>query len=116
MNWLPVNELSEKMVGKMATVGVGIPDYLITHVAPFSVQPKVVTFKNHIEEIKLTSGYVGVHNHLGALSFVRNLESGVIHAVGGNGKNICGVRHSQNSETTSTDYATCEKCIELINK
>ncbi len=115
MNWIPVNELTEKSVGKMATIGINIPDYLITHVTAFTVQPKVVTFENHIGKIKRIDGYVGLRSNLNSISFVRNLESRIIHATMNN-QSLCGVRHSQNSETTNTDFATCERCIELINK
>lgn len=112
--FLPIHKLTKNDIGKMVETKVRMPPYMIIDVCDESV-----TFSNHIETyVETDKGFdvIMKNNGLKLLSFVRNLESGIIHAVDSNDKNICGVRHSQNSETTNTEYATCEKCIELINK
>ena len=106
----PISELTKNDIGKMAATKFAMPSYLIV-----AVNEEGVTFKNHIETYTDNSGYAKLENNAKTLTFVRNLESNIIHAVANN-HNLCGVRHSQNSETTNTDYATCERCIELINK
>lgn len=109
MNWLPVHEITKSDIGKMANTKVGMPPYMITE-----VDENGVTFQNHLETYRETSGYIGLSGSQN-VKMVRNLESGIIHATI-NGRCLCGVRHSRNSEHLVNTFATCEKCIELVNK
>lgn len=113
MNWLPISELTKNDIGKLADTRIGMPSYLISDVQIIDGET-VVTFTNNQETYRETSGYIGLSGSQN-VKMVRNLESGIIHATI-NGRCLCGVRHSQDSETVLNQYATCERCVELINK
>lgn len=104
MTFLPVSELEEGMIVESK---VGMPAYLVT-----KVENGNVTFKNYVDEYTDNDGYVKLINKLLKVTFMRNLDSGIIHATV-NGRALCNTRNSQNEETTE-HFATCEKCRKLF--
>jgi len=106
MTYLPLNELQEGMI---VEAKMGMPPYLVV-----KVENGTVTFQNQDETYTDDNGYVKVINKMQKVIFMRNLESGIIHATI-NGRALCSVRHSQDAVTTD-HFTTCEKCIKLFEK
>ena len=106
MTFLPVCELQEGMI---VEAKMGMSPYLVV-----KIENGRVTFQNEKETFEDDNGYVKVINKMQKVIFVRNLESGIIHATI-NGRALCSVRHSQDAVTTD-HFTTCEKCIKLFEK
>lgn len=104
MTFLPLNELT---AGMIVETKAGMPSYLV-----IENNGGMVTFQNETETYSDNDGYAKLINKMLPVTFMRNLESGIIHATV-NGRALCNVRSSQNQETTE-HFATCEKCRKLF--
>ena len=104
--FLPICELTPDMI---VETKIEMPVYLVT-----KMENGFATLQNHIETYVDNDGYAKVINKMPNIEFMRNLQSGIIHATL-HGRPICFTRHSGNSETVE-HYATCEKCIKLMQE
>jgi len=87
----------------------GMPPYVVS-----LIDGDMVTFTNDVDTFTDNTGQADLLNRTLSLKYCKIMTDFTIHATVA-GQVICGIRSTQNSKQVDGG-ATCEKCLELINK